>query len=206
MLRMKSIVLVAVVVASSVPAGAQTVAPVALNARFSPEALRLAVATIPLDTTVADTATRPDSERAPAVNRSWDALSDTIRARRKVVVTLATSERVEGRVRGLDARAISLDVDGAVRTFAADDVVRIRAAGVRRRHIRYGMLAGGAIGWLVGAAVPIDRSSRMSGGDQEVAAAMAGILAGLVGGAITGAMLPVGPPLYESATVARIER
>ena len=204
MFRARCILAAAIVAVLPMSAGAAEVAPAALNARFSDEALRRVVAALPPD----PRNPAPASERANGPDGSWVALASTIRTGRKVVVTLATQERVEGRVRALDAHAIGIDVAGGVRSLAAPDVVSIRAAGVKRRHVRYGLLLGLAVGWMVGWAVHTeDRDSRISGGDQKVAASAKGMLIGLSLGAIVGATLPVGQPLYEATRdETRIER
>jgi hypothetical protein len=111
-------------------------------------------------------------------------------------VTLADATEVRGRLYSIDSRSITVEQSEGLRTIAAADVVRVRSAGVRRRHVLRGMLIGsvaGAVGFVV-----IDQRSTHPSTKVE-AAALGAVFVGLPVGALIGAALPTGPPLYEAA-------
>lgn len=134
----------------------------------------------------------------PGINRSWDALVGSVRSGRKVTVTLMSSTAVEGKLLAIDERSITVEQSDGPRVIAAADVLRVRYAGIRRRHVLYGMLIGAAAGGLTVWA--IDRQSSHPSSAAE-AVGMGAVFVGLPCGALVGAALPIGPPLYESARV-----
>lgn len=186
--------------AATASAAAQDRRLTAPQSRFSQEAIRQAASAVTLD------AARPgrvDSRSAAGgsePNRSWDALAGNARTGRKVIVSLMNSATVEGRLLGIDARSISVEQPGGPRVIDAADVARVRYAGVRKRHVVYGMLIGAAVGGL--ATAIIDRQSSHPSSTGE-AVGMGAVFIGLPAGAIAGAVVPAGAPLYEAAPVAR---
>jgi hypothetical protein len=84
-------------------------------------------------------------------------------------------------------------------TIEVADVFRVRYAGVRKRHVVYGMLIGMAGGALTLAV--IDKQS--TNPETFDAAVMGAIFFGLPAGAIGGAVIPIGRPLYEAVNVVR---
>jgi hypothetical protein len=125
----------------------------------------------------------------------WEALRTTVKPGRTLVVTLADGTHVAGGLISINERTISIDQPRGTRTIAAHDVLRIRYAGVRSRHILKGML----IGALVGAVcvVAIDQYSSHPSTKLE-AATLGALFIGVPGGALAGAALPVGPDLYDA--------
>lgn len=142
---------------------------------------------------------QPAAGADPAVNHSWDTLAGMVEPGRKLVITLVDSTNVEGKLDAIDTQSISIAQPGGVRTIEVADVLRVRDAGVRKRHVFYGMLIG-AVAGAVGT-VAIDHHS--SHPEAAQAAGMGAILIGLPGGALVGAALPVGPPLYEAVDAVR---
>lgn len=125
---------------------------------------------------------------------AWARFARTVHTGKKIVVTLADSAGVTGKLIGVDPQSLRIAQAGTTEVIAAARIVRIRYAGLRKRNILYGMLAGLAGGAVT--TVIVDQSSAHPSSIGE-AAGMGGFLLGLPIGAIAGALIPVGPPLYE---------
>lgn len=197
MKRTLSVVFVATLAASTVAVVAQEGMLVTPQPRSSQEAIRHAVST------ATHNAAQPGHLMSQSVaasgaetNRSWDALVGTVKTGRKVIVTLVNATSVEGKLLAIDMRSISVDQREGPRAIEAADVVRVRYAGVRKRHVIYGMLIGMAGGAV--ANVIIDKQSSHPSSTAE-AAGLGAIFVGLPIGAAGGALVPIGQPLYEAA-------
>jgi len=140
-------------------------------------------------------------EAGTGVNRSWDALTGSVETGRKVTVTLMSSTNLEGRLLGIDERSITVEQPGGSRAIPATEVLRVRYAGVRKRHVLYGMLVGAVAGGLTLWAID-SQSSHPSSATEAVG--LGAVFFGLPGGALVGAALPIGPPLYEAAPVTAL--
>lgn len=142
------------------------------------------------------------SQPAPAQESigSWDALVGAVTTGRMLTVMLSDATRVEGRLLAIDARSISLERPGGPQVFEAADVLRVRYASNRKRHVIYGVLIGMAVGAV--ASVVIDKQSSHPSSAAE-AAGLGAIFIGLPVGAVVGALVPRGQLLYEAATVVR---
>ncbi|MGE3275087.1 MAG: hypothetical protein AB7O67_08230 [Vicinamibacterales bacterium] len=134
-------------------------------------------------------------------NTSWTRLAAQAQVGQKLVITIAGPVDVEGRLLSIDTGSIVLEQADTRRSIAADNVLRVRRAGVRRRHVIIGALIGWATG-AVGAAL-IDRRSSHPSSTGE-AAGLGGLFIGLPAGAIVGALMPTGPPLYEATSAAAL--
>lgn len=159
--------------------------------------------TVPLAASIAGRSARCDSESAASrqePNNSWDTLVGAVKNGRMITVTLANSTRVEGRLLAIDARSISIEQHGGARVFDAAEVLCVRYAGNRKRHVIRGLL----IGMAAGAAVTmiIDRRSSHPSSAAE-AAGLGAIFIGAPAGAAVGALVPSGQLLYEAAAVVR---
>ena len=186
MKRTLSVVLAATVAASPMAVAAQKGAQ-APQPLFSQEAIKRAVRAA---TPVAARADRFKSESAGQIPvGSWDSLVGAVKTGRMVTVTLANSTRVEGRLLAIDARSISLEQPGGPRVFEAADVLRVRYARNRKRHVIYGMLIGMAAGDA--ATAIIDRQSSHPSSAVE-AAGLGAIVIGLTVGGVVGALVPSG--------------
>jgi len=133
------------------------------------------------------------------INRSWDTLATTAKAGKKVTVTLMNASSVEGKLLAIDSRSITVQQPGGSKTIGAEDVFRVRYAGIRKRHALYGMLVGMPVGAI--SLWAIDRNSDKP--NAVDAAVLGAVFFGLPGGAIAGAAMPIGPPLYEAEKVVR---
>jgi len=133
-------------------------------------------------------------------NRSWETLVCTVKTGKKVIVTLMNSTNVEGKLIAIDTNSISVEQPYGPQAIKAADVFRVRYAGVRKRHVLYGILIGMAGGALTLAV--IDKHSSHPSTTVE-AAVMGAIFLGLPTGAIGGAAVPIGQPLYETTNVVR---
>jgi hypothetical protein len=205
MKRTLSVVLVASLAASTVSLVAQEEIPSASQPRFTQEAIRQAirhaVSAATHDAAQPDRLTsQPVAAAGAETNRSWDTLVGTVKTGEKVIVTLLNSTNVEGKLLAIDTHSISVEQPGRPRAIEAADVLRVRYAGVRRRHVIYGMLIGMASGAL--AAVLIDKQSSRPSSTAE-AAVLGAIFIGLPAGTVGGAVVPIGQPIYEAANVAR---
>ncbi len=201
MKRTLSVVFLATLAASTVTVVAQEGMLAAPQPRFSHEATRHAVSAATHNPAQPDRLARQPVAAAGAdANRSWDTLVGNVKTGEKVIVTLVNSTSVEGRLLAIDPHSISVDQPGGPRAIDVTDVVRVRYAGVRKRHVIYGMLIGMAGGAL--AAVAIDKQSSHPSSTAE-AAGLGAIFVGLPGGAIGGALVPLGQPLYEAASGVR---
>lgn len=201
MKRTLSVVFVATLAASTVAVAAQEGMLAAPQPRFSQETIRHAVSEALYN------AAQPGHLMSQSVaasgaetNRSWDTLVSTVKTGRKISVTLVNATSVEGKLLAIDVRSISVDQPGGPRAIEAAEVVRVRYAGVRKRHVIYGMLIGMAGGAV--ANVIIDKQSSRPSSTAE-AAGLGAIFVGLPIGAVGGALVPIGQPLYEAATVVR---
>jgi hypothetical protein len=170
-------------------------APAAARPCFSDHALARAVAATGDSTLVEEGPSRSVAVSAADTHRSWEALARTARAGRIVVVTLADATRVEGRLLAVNRDSLTVQRSGGTSTFKAADVVRVRDAGVRRRHVLHGMLLGMAAGAV--AMVAVDQRSSHPSSVAE-AAGLGALVIGLPAGAAAGALLPIGSPLYEA--------
>ncbi len=126
---------------------------------------------------------------ASEVNRSWDELVRILVEGRKVTVTRMNSSEVEGKLTGVTAGSITLQVKGVPQTVQRIDVYRVRDAGIRKKRVLLGLAVGAVVGAL---AMAIPEKT------QKGEAAALGALLGMAGGAIASGVLPVGPPLYEA--------
>lgn len=144
-----------------------------------------------------------EQKAGAGVNRSWDALVGSIKIGKKVAVNLVNSTTVEGKLLAIDERSITVEQSGKPLVVAGADVLRVRYAGVRKRHVLYGMLIGAVAGGVTFWAA--DKLSD-SPDPYESGADIGAIVIGLPAGAAVGAALPIGPPLYEAAPVAGMTR
>ena len=128
--------------------------------------------------------------------RSWDEFARIAKIGKEVAVTLMGSTTIEGQLLGIDEGSITVGQAGGPRAIASADVLRVRYAGIRRRHVLYGMLIGAAAGGV--AVWAIDRQSSHPSSTAE-SFGMGAVFVGLPSGALGGAVLPIGPPLYEAA-------
>jgi len=140
-----------------------------------------------------------EKKTGAGINRSWDVLVGSVKAGKKVNVTLMSSSDVEGKLLAIDAGSITVERSGAPRVIAAADVLRVRYANIRQRHVLYGMLIGAVAGGVAFWAA--DKASS-SPDPYESGADIGAIVIGLPLGAVVGAALPIGPPLYEAAQAA----
>jgi hypothetical protein len=201
MKRTLSVVFAASLAASTVSVAAQEGMPSASRPRFTQEAIRHAVSAAAQDAAQPGRLTSPPVAAAGVeTNRSWDTLVGTVKTGRKVIVTLLNSTNVEGNLLAIDTHSMSVEQPGGPQAIEAADVVRVRYAGVRKRHIAHGMLIGMAGGAL--ALVVSDQHSSHPSTKVE-AAVLGAIFVGLPFGAIGGAVVPIGQPLYEAANVVR---
>ncbi len=201
MKRTLSVVFVATLAASTVAVVTQEGMLAAPQPRFSQEAIRHAVSAATHNAAQPGRLTsQPVAASGAETNRSWDTLVGKVKTGEKVIVTLVNSTNVEGKLLAIDTHSISVDQPGGPRAIEVADVVRVRYAGVRKRHVIYGMLIGIAGGAL--AAVVIDKQSSRPSSTVE-AAGLGAIFIGLPGGAVGGALVRIGPPLYEAANAVR---
>jgi hypothetical protein len=121
-----------------------------------------------------------------------------------------TMTNVEGKLLAIDGQSIRIEQTGGAQTIEAADVFRVRYAGIRSHRAKWGALIGAAGGAIAGAIAYRDpRTFQQSDGSTHTnnmaieAAVLGAIFIGLPGGAIGGAVMPIGPPLYEAATVVR---
>ncbi|MCX6537337.1 MAG: hypothetical protein NT151_00170 [Acidobacteria bacterium] len=201
MKRTLFVVFVATLAASTVGVVAQEGMLAVSQPRFSQEAIRHAASAVTHNAARPGRLTsQPVAASGAEPNRSWDTLVGKVKAGEKVIVTLVNATHVEGKLLAIDTHSIRVDQPGGPRAIEAADVVRVRYAGVRKRHVIYGMLIGMAGGALV--TVVIDKQSSRPSSTVE-AAGLGAIFIGLPGGAIGGALVPIGQPLYEAASVVR---
>jgi hypothetical protein len=196
-----SVVLVAHLAAATVPAVAQEGMQPISEPRFTQEAIRHVVSAATQDAALPSRLTnQPGAASGAETNHSWDTLVGTVKTGEKVIVTLVNATSVGGTLLAIDTHSIRVEPSGGPQAIEAADVIRIRYAGVRKRHVVYGMLIGMAGGAL--AAVVIDQHSSHPSTKVE-AAVIGAIFFGLPAGAITGAVVPIGQPLYEATNVVR---
>jgi hypothetical protein len=201
MKRTLSVVLVANLAAATVPLVAQEGMPPVSEPRFTQEAVRHVVSAATQDAALPSRLTNQRVTASGAeTNHSWDTLVGTVKTGEKVIVTLVNATNVEGKLLAIDTLSIRVETSGGPQAIEAADVVSVRYAGVRKRHVEYGMLIGVAAGAL--AAVVIDQHSSHPSTKVE-AAVIGAIFFGLPAGAIGGAVVPIGQPLYEAANVVR---
>jgi hypothetical protein len=200
MTRTLSVVLVVSLAASTVSVVAQEGMPAAPQPRFTQEAVRHAVDAATHNAAQPGLTSQPVAASSADINRSWDGLVGSIKTGKKVTVTLMSSTNVEGKLLAIDAGSITVEQSGGPQAIAAADVLRVRYAGIRLRHVLYGILIGSAAG-AVGL-VAIDQRSSHPGTKVE-AAVLGAVFVGLPVGAVVGSALPIGPPLYETANVVR---
>ena len=117
---------------------------------------------------------------------------------RKLDVAAAHSTSYRGSLLAIDQRSITLRREGASVLIPAADVLRVRYAGVRARHVRYGM----AIGAVVGAVAMWAIDSQSGHPEPGSALGLGALFLGLPGGALAGAVIPIGPPLYQAPATA----
>jgi hypothetical protein len=201
MKRTLSVVLVAHLAAATVPVVAREGMPPVSEPRFTQEAIRHVVSAATRDAALPSRLiSQPLVASGVETNHSWDTLVGTVKTGEKVIVTLVNATNVEGKLLAIDTHSIRVEPSGGPQAIEAADVVRIRYAGVRKRHVVYGVLigvAGGALG-----AVVIDQHSSHPSTKLE-AAVIGAIFFGLPAGAIGGAVVPIGQPLYEALNVVR---
>ena len=118
------------------------------------------------------------------VNQSWQALVETLKPDRKVVVVQHSRKQAEGKLLSLTGESITVRVSGQPLTIQRDDVFRVRIANIRRRNTLLGMAIATGVGALVG---------YKNGG-----VAFAGAIMSVGPGAAVGGALPIGKPLYEA--------
>lgn len=209
--RTLSAVLAVMLVGSASPAIAQELVPIPFRPLFTPESIRRAASAAMQDTAQPGAvASTPAPAHAKGPNRSWDTLVGTVRKGKKVTLTLMTMTNVEGKLVAIDGQSIRIEQTGGAQTIEAADVFSVRYAGVRNRHARWGALIGAAGAAIAGAIIYRDPYTyKASDGSTHThneaieAAVLCAIFFGLPGGAIGGAVMPIGPPLYEAATVVR---
>ena len=136
------------------------------------------------------------AQRRP--NLSWDTLVATVQVGRKLDVAAAHSTSYRGSLLAIDQRSITVRQEGASVVIPAADVLRVRYAGVRARHVRYGM----AIGAVVGAVAMWAIDSQSGHPEPGSALGLGALFLGLPGGALAGAVIPIGPPLYQAPATA----
>ena len=127
------------------------------------------------------------------VNHSWDVLVRSAASVKKVVVTRLDSTKVEGKLVQVGADSITVESSGQSRVIQRAEVLRVRKANVRRRHVLIAMGVGVAVGAAIGPST--ERHFDKDTGNVQGAGEM-GML-GLGVGALVGSLLPVGSPLYE---------
>ena len=201
MKRTLSVVLVAHLAAAAVPVVAQEGIQPVSEPRFTQEAIRHVVSAATQDAALPSRLTnQPVAASGAETNHSWDTLVGTVKTGEKVIVTLVNATNVEGKLLAIDTHSIRVEPSGGPQAIEASDVIRVRYAGVRKRHVVYGMLIGMAGGAL--AAMVIDQHSSHPSTKVE-AAVIGAIFFGLPAGAIAGAVVPIGHPLYEATNVVR---
>jgi len=208
--RALPVVLALILAASPTPAFAQEVVPAPSRPLFTQEALRRAASAAMRDTAVpGPPISTPATASAPSPNRSWATLVDTVKKGRKLTLTLMTMTNVEGKLVAIDGQSIRIEQPGGAQTIEAAEVFRVRYAGIRSRHAKWGMLIGASAMAIVGAIAYEPTTHTESDGsthtqNQAIGAALfSALFFGLPYGAIAGAVMPIGPPLYEAAAVAR---
>lgn len=200
MRRTLCMVLAATVVASPMAVVAQTGVQ-APQPRFSQEATEHAVrAATPIAARSDRSAIASQPSPAQEPIGSWEALVGAIKTGRMITVTLSDATRVDGRLRAIDARSLTLEQPGGRHVFEAADVLRVRYASHRKRHVIHGMLVGMVVGAV--ATVLIDKQSSHPSSAVE-AAGLGAIFIGLPAGAVVGALVPTGQLLYEATTAVR---
>jgi len=137
----------------------------------------------------------PQSEPVPGAeaNHLWSKFAQTAQTGRHIIITLSDSTVLKGRLSAIDMDTIYIELPGGVRACPAPDVLCVRYAGVRKRHVLYGALLGMAGGSIM--TMIIDRQSAHPSTAAE-AAGLGAFFVGLPVGAAVGALMPVGPPLY----------
>ena len=201
MKRTLPVMFVATLAASTVTVVAQEGMLAPPQPRFSQEAIRHAVsAATHIAARPGRRISQPIAAAGAETNHSWNTLVGTVTTGRKIVVTLVNSTSIEGTLAAIDAHSISVEQPGGPRAIEVADVLRVRYAGVRKRHVIYGMLIGMAVGAV--ATVIVDKQSSHPSSTVE-AAGLGAIFLGLPIGAVGGALVPIGPPLYEAATAVR---
>ncbi len=122
------------------------------------------------------------------VNRSWDALMQSVKPGKTVVVTRMNSAQVEGKLLSISAESITVNWHKQPQVVQREDVYRVRIANRRRWQTLAGMaVGGGALAAIAGA-----RS-----GDLGPAGTALGAGFGALVGAGVGALLPIGNPLFQ---------
>jgi len=135
----------------------------------------------------------PASAAVGQVNRSWDVLVRSAPSVKKIVLTRLDSVKVEGKLVQIGADSITVESKGQLQVIQRRDVLRVRKAGVRRRHVLIAMGVGAGVGAAIGPST--ERHFDKDTGNAQGAGEM-GML-GLGVGALVGCLLPVGSPLYE---------
>ena len=201
MTRTLSVVLVAHLAAATVRVVAQEGMQPVSEPRFTQEAIRHVVFAATQDAALPSRLTnQPVPASGAESNHSWDTLVGTVKIGEKVIVRLVNATNVEGKLLAIDTHSIRVESSGGPQAIDAADVIGVRYACVRKRHVVYGMLIGMAGGAL--AAVVIDQHSSHPSTKVE-AAVIGAIFFGLPAGAIAGAVVPIGQPLYEATKVVR---
>jgi hypothetical protein len=104
------------------------------------------------------------------------------------------SATVEGKLTQITADSITVQVKQQPRTLQRSDVYRVRYAGIRRKHVFWGLAIGAAAGIVT--CVATDSQSGWKSHTGE-AIALGAVFGGGIG-AVVGGSLPIGPPLYEA--------
>lgn len=129
-------------------------------------------------------------------NTGWAVFSETVKTGKTIVVTLVDSADVKGKLVAVEPDALRIEGSGSAMVIAASRIVQIRYAGIRRRYVLIGLLAGWACGAVT--TVAIDHNSAQPSSVGE-AAGLGGFFIGLPLGVVAGAAIPAGPPLYAAA-------
>ena len=133
------------------------------------------------------------------VNQSWEKLVETVKVGKSVAVKRMNSVQIEGKLLAISADSITVEDHEQRYVFAREDVLRVRYAKIRRKHVLIGMgIGAAAMGVFIG------RIAHMTNGTSgAVAGAAGGAVPGLGLGAAVGAALPIGAPLYKATLALR---
>jgi len=132
---------------------------------------------------------------AAQANAGWAVFTRTVKTGKTIVVTLVDSADVKGKLLAVDPDALRIEGSGSAMVIAASRIMQIRYAGIRKRNVLRGLLAGWACGAV--ATVVIDQNSAHPSSVGE-AAGLGGFFIGLPLGAVAGLLIPEGRPLYET--------
>jgi hypothetical protein len=92
------------------------------------------------------------SQEQPRTYTNWESFSRTVKPGKRIAVTILDSTRVTGRLLAADPQTLRIEGSAGVTVIEAARILRIRDAGLRKRNILYGMLAGFVGG--AGAVIP----------------------------------------------------